>query len=281
MTDAKKFKSAEDRVDEDQFEAVLGVLAGDSPWQDYIAPALEETRKHLPKHPFRVLPEAEYKVELAKIDSKADPANIPGITSKQEGFILMEAYFGTKSRETRLGLALHETVHLVSHRPGRAGRPHSTAFPVLGEGLMEGLVELITTDILNKQGITLASAKGRGHQKRVPVVEELMSGLSIPLLARVLFEGEFGLFFEVMNYTYSGPGWIEIQRLTTADDTAGAIRRMHELQEAEEKKHTARLKQLMLQIPQPTASQQTRSGTGTGTGFVWHKGMSPPPPVRY
>jgi hypothetical protein len=274
-----QFKTAEDRVDEDAFEAVLTVLAGKSPWQDYIGPALDETRKNLAKHPFRILPEAEYKVELAKIDKKADPATTPGITSKQEGFILLEGYFGTKSRETRLGLALHETVHLISHRPGRAGRPHSTAFPVLGEGLLEGLVELITTDILNEQKIKLADPKGRGHQARVPVVEALLSGTSIPLLARVLFEGEFGLFFEVMNSTYSGPGWIEIQRLTTADDTAGAIRRMKELGEAEEKRHNERLKQLIQQIPQPTASQQTRAGTGTG--FIWHKGMSPPPPVRY
>jgi len=279
MTDVKRFKSAEDRVDEDDFEAVLAVLAGASPWHDYIVPALDETRKNLPEHPFRVLPEAEYKVEFQKIDSKSDPAHTPGITSKQNGFILLQGYFGTKSRETRLGLALHETVHLISHRPGRAGKPHSTAFPVLGEGLLEGLVELITTDILNEQKIKLASKEGRGHQARVPVAEALLSSLSIPLLARVLFEGEFGLFFEVMNHTYSGPGWIEIQRLTTADDTAGAIRRMKELREAEEKKHNERLKQLMQQIPHPTASQQTRAGTSTG--FVWHKGMSPPPPVRY
>ena len=277
MTEKRKFKSADDRVEDDEFELVLGVLAGTSPWQDYVVPALAEARKTLPDRPFRILSRKDYATEFKKIDSRGDPDSSPGITNKKEGIILLLEYFGVKSRATRLGLALHEAVHLVSHRPGRAGKPHSTAFPVLGEGLLEGLVEVVTSDILRAQTIALANVEGRGHQKRVPVAEELIRTLNVPCLAKVLFAGEFGLFHEVMVSTYSGPGWIEIQRLTTADNPDGAIRRMNELRAAQEKTSREKRERLMRQIPKPTASQQTRSTQG----FVWHKGMSPPPPVRY
>lgn len=274
----KNFTSAEDRVDEDDFESILTVLSGKSPWQDAIVAALKETRKNIPRRPFRILPQDDYKVKLHELDPKATPGNTPGVTDKQEGIILMQGYFGTKSREAMLGLSLHETVHLVSHRPGRAGRPHSTAFPILGEGLLEGLVELVTTDILNGQTITLADPKRRAHQKRVPVMEELIRALNlgIPLLAGLLFGGRFAVFSEMMIKTFTGPGWIRIQRLTTADDTAGAIRCITQLRAAEEARNRQRLEELRRQVPSPTSSQQSRSERP----FVWRRGMSPPPPVR-
>jgi hypothetical protein len=276
MTNPRKFRSAEDRIEEEDFESVLSVLCGTSPWRDFVVPALAEARKSLPSRPFRILNRADYETEFRKID-KGDPDGSPGITNKKDGVILMLEFFGVKSRATRLGLALHEAVHLVSHRPGRSGKAHSTAYPVLGEGLLEGLVEVVTSDILRAQQITLASPEGRGHQKRVPVAEELIRTLNIPCLAKVLFAGDYSVFFQVMTATYTGPGWIEIQRLTTADDPAGAIRRMNELRAAEARNNKARLERLMRQVPKPTAGQLA----GPDRGFTWHRGMSPPPPMKY
>jgi hypothetical protein len=231
------FTSAEDRVDNDSFEAILTVLGGDSPWRDYVRPACAEARKNIPKDVFQVLPQAEYIKALAQIDPKATASDTPGVTNKKDGYIRMEGYFGTRSREAMLGLSLHEVVHLVSHRPGRAGQQHSTAIGVLGEGLLEGLVELVTCNILTAQKIQLADPKRRGHQKRVPVVVELMKGYGVGVgwLGPVLFRGDYQAFHRLMDAAFTMAGWMEIQRLTTSNNPDGAKRRMGELRATAEK----------------------------------------------
>lgn len=233
------FSSAEERVDDDAFEAILAVLGGDSPWRAYVRPACAEARKNIPKDVFQVLPPADYIKALALIDPKATASDTPGITNKREGYIRMEGYFGTKSREAMLGLSLHEVVHLVSHRPGRAGQQHSTAIGVLGEGLLEGLVELVTCNILTAQKIQLADPKRRGHQKRVPVVVELIKvyGIGVSWLGPVLFRGDYQKFHRLMDAAFTTAGWMEIQRLTTSNNPDGAKRRMGELRRAAEKAH--------------------------------------------
>lgn len=231
------FTSAEDRVDDGSFKSITAILGGDSPWKYFITPALEVTLRNVPSDVFQVLPPREYKTELAKIDPKADEAHTPGITDKKSGIIRMKGYFGTQSREAMLGLSLHETVHLISHKPGKSGR--STAFGFLEEGLLEGLVEKVTTDILIAQKITLADSRKRAHQQRVPVIEELLATYRIPLylLGCVLFKGDFERFFRLMEAAFGGPGWQEIKRLTTAENPAKARTRMAELRAVEEKAH--------------------------------------------
>ncbi|HWA58840.1 MAG TPA: hypothetical protein VG692_16395 [Gemmatimonadales bacterium] len=264
------FASAEDRVDEDSFEAILTVLGGDSAWRDFLRPACAAARKNIPERPFRVVPQAEYATELAKLDKKATPNDTPGVTNKRDGIIWMQGYFGTKSREAMLGHSLHEAVHLVSHIPGRAGKQHSTAMGVLGDGILEGLVECVTTNILNTQKIALADPGKRGHQQRVPVVQELISTyrIGIPILGCVLFRGDTERFFRLMESAFTTAGWLEVQRLATSNNPDGAKRRMGELRAAEEKAHPGNFKS-KLQQAAPTA-------INTPAPY-----RSPPPSTRY
>jgi hypothetical protein len=88
-----------------------------------------------------------------------------------------------------------------------------------------------------------------GHQQRVPVARALLRSLSVPLLARVLFGGDFQQFLLVMNHTYSPAGWTEIKTLTTANNPARAIQRMSELSAMEEQRHTEELKRRFNRIP--------------------------------
>jgi hypothetical protein len=226
--DLSGFRSAEDRIYEDDFEAVLTVLAGASPWQEYIRENLRAARQNLPRHPFRVVKSEEFVQTMRALGESGDMTHIPGVTDKRSGIITMQEFFGRNSHVTFLGAALHETVHLVSHPPGRSRRQHSTAWGILGEGLLEGLVECVTREILSAQGIALARPSLLGHQQRVPVARELLRRLSRPLLARVLFGGDFQQFLMVMNHTYSPAGWTEIKMLTTANDPVRAIQRMSE-----------------------------------------------------
>jgi hypothetical protein len=186
---------------------------------------------------------------MRALGEDGDMAHIPGVTDKRAGIITMQEFFGKNSHQTFLGAALHEAVHLVSHPPGRSEKQHSTAWGILGEGLLEGLVECVTRDILTAQGIALARPGLLGHQKRVPVARELLRSLSVPLLARVLFGGDFQQFLMVMNHTYSPAGWTEIKMLTTANNPARAIQRMSELRAVEEQRHMEDLKRRFSRIP--------------------------------
>jgi SAM-dependent methyltransferase len=247
--DLAGFRSAEDRVYEDDFDAVLAVLAGDSPWQEYIRESLRVARQNLPRRPFRVVNSEEFVRTMQALGESGDMTHIPGVTDKRAGIVTMQEFFGKNSHQTFLGAALHEAVHLVSHPPGRSGKQHSTAWGILGEGLLEGLVECVTRDILTAQRIALARPGLLGHQQRVPVARALLRSLSVPLLARVLFGGEFQQFLLVMNHTYSPAGWTEIKTLTTANNPARAIQRMSELSAMEEQRHTEELKRRFNRIP--------------------------------
>lgn len=230
------FRSAEDRVDEDGFEAVLAVLAGPSPWQEHVRENLRVARQNLPRRPFRIVSSKEFAQAMQALGEGGDIAHTPGVTDKRTGIITMQEFFGVNSRATFLGAALHEAVHWVSHPAGRGGKSHSTAYGILGEGRLEGLVECITRDILSAQRIALARPDRRGHQQRVPVARELLQRHGATLLARLLFAGDYREFLMLMNRTYSPAGWMEMGKLTTGNDPVQAIRRMNELRAVEQQR---------------------------------------------
>jgi hypothetical protein len=236
------YRSGEDRIYEEDFEAVLAVLAGPSPWQEDIRESLRIARHNLPRRAFRIVNSDEFVRTMRALGESGDMTHIPGVTDKRAGIITMQEFFGKNSHQTFLGAALHEAVHLVSHPPGRSGKQHSTAWGILGEGLLEGLVECVTRDILSAQRIALARPSLLGHQQRVPVARALLRSLSVPLLARVLFGGDFQQFLMVMNHTYSPAGWVEIKMLTTANEPVRAIQRMSELSAIEEQRRNQDLK---------------------------------------
>jgi hypothetical protein len=246
------FRSAEDRIYEDGFEAVLAVLAGASRWQEYIRENLRVARQNVPRRPFRIVSGKEFAQTMQALGDGGDVAHIAGVTDKRAGVITMQEFFGVNSRATYLGAALHEAVHLVSHPAGRGRTQHSTAFSILGEGLLEGLVECVTREILSAQGIALAKSGMLGHQRRVPVARELIRNFKVPLLARVLFAGDFQQFMTLMNHVYSPAGWAEIRRLTTANDPNRAIQRMNELSAVEERRRNEELRRRFNQISRQT-----------------------------
>jgi hypothetical protein len=147
----------------------------------------------------------------------------------------MEQWNMGTDRKTLLGAALHECVHLVSDPPEQKAK-FSTAHAKLGEGLTEGLVELVTRDILTANRITLPGVRKLGHEQRVQVVKYLVSQIRIPLLARVLFLGDDGQFTLVMEFTYSKPGWMAVKAAATSQDAKKVIDLMNDLEKAETEK---------------------------------------------
>ena len=226
-------RSAEQRIRDDEFEKVLTVLVGASPWQSFLRPNLDVARRNLPRRAFRVVDRKEFERTMRELGEGGDVGHIPGVTDKRNGVITMQEFFGVNSQATYLGAALHEAVHLVSHAPGRSGRRHSTAWGIVGEGLLEGIVECVTIDVLNAQQITLARPTMRGHVQRVPVAVALMRRFGLPLIGRLLFGGEFRPFLQLMNDTYTARGWQEIQTLTNANRPEQAIQRINQARAAQ------------------------------------------------
>ncbi len=253
------FQSAEEPVFEGGFNSVLKVLAGPSPWQQYILPNLAIARKNLPAKPFSIVSLREYSDLLTNRGITGSDRNIPGFTDKQTGAITMQEW-GPNTKSTFLGAALHEAVHLVSHPPQQRS-VNSTAFGILGQGLHEGMVECVTLDILLAQRIALAKPSMRGHQQRLQVAVALLRTLSIPLMARVLFGGDRSQFEAVVHHTYSVNGWHEIKTHTTNNDPKLALERMKFWRADQQRVFRIRLQQQIQQGPKgdfPTATTLKR-----------------------
>jgi hypothetical protein len=209
------YNSGGDPVHESDFSDVLDVLAGRSPWQDYIRKNLDVAKK-AGKGTFRVLDGEKFH------DATSFGTQTPGVTDKRTGDITMQQW--GRPQHTYLLAALHECVHWVS-APAAQGATNgqSTAHGSLGDGLLEGLVEVVTDDILGTQKIGLPSSGMLGHQERVPIVRRLMETTSVDFFARPLFCGELTNFIMVMHSTYTREGFDRIRALATARMTKDAL----------------------------------------------------------
>jgi hypothetical protein len=245
-------RSAEERIYEDDFEKVLSVLTSPSRWQQYTQKNLRLARQNLPSRPFRIVSSKDFAQTMIALGEQGDLGHIAGVSDKRAGIITMQEFFGINSRATYLGAALHEAVHLVSHPPGRGRVPRSTAFGALGGGLLEGLVECITREILTANKIALPGPDKRGHLQRVPVAVAMLQQLGVPPVAGLLFDGDFRQFLPLVHSLFSVTGWQEIQSLTTANNPRRAIQRMNELRAVQEQTRLHELRHQSSQIPRPT-----------------------------
>lgn len=200
------FKKSEDRVDESDFSDILDVLGGGtSTWHEFIVPNLTVARSS--PRSFQVLTVRKFN------ETTGYGTDTPGVTYKQTGAIIMQQW--GREGSTFLSAALHECVHLVSD-PAKQGVQDSTALGILGVGLLEGLVEVVTQDVLKDQKIPLPKDTMRGHPERVAIVRELLQTMSVVLLARALFRGDGAQLIAVMEATYSRAGWQNIKNLANA-----------------------------------------------------------------
>jgi hypothetical protein len=239
-------RTAEEPIREGDFGTVLKVLAGPSPWQNFIVPNLTIARRHLPSRPFRIVKHRAFIDVMAALGDSGSTSNIPGVTDKNTGIITMQEWLGVNSQATFLGAALHEAVHMVAAPPEQK-RSRTFGYSIFGEGLSEGLTECITIDILRAQRIALAREKWRGHLPRLKVAIALLLPLGVPMLGDVMFKANFQPFMRLMHQTYSVQGWEEIKRLTTENKPDQAIQRMNQLRAQQQ-----RNRQPQPQPPRPT-----------------------------
>src|SRR5215475_4313134 len=100
------YDSGGDPVHESDFSDVLDVLAGRSPWKEYIVPNLQAAKK-AKRGSFKVLDVTNFAT------TTGHGTNVPGVTDKRTGNIVMQQW--GRPGHTYLLAALHECVHWVSH----------------------------------------------------------------------------------------------------------------------------------------------------------------------
>jgi hypothetical protein len=208
----RKFSSASERISqiEDDFTGVCEVLAGRSPWQEFIRPNIGPALKKYPGHTFNIV-SAQVFGQRGGLDAETQ-----GLTDKVKPEIVFVEIF-EHGAQTLVVYALHEMVHWVSHPPEQGAK--ITAWGFLGDGLGEGLTQVVTEDILDDQNIS--QHRPAIYSERVAIVRKLIERFSVQPFGEALFRGRYQAL-KPLSDTY-GLGFNQIRTLATANNSRKAI----------------------------------------------------------
>ena len=160
-------------------------------------------RDNIKSYTFKVDSERDFKWDSERLELNL-PADVWGVTDKKTGTILLR--MSEPRTEAGFLLAgLHECVHLVSDPVVRRAAG-SAAKLFLDYGLLEGLVEVVTEDVLIGQGISLPANDLKGHVERTTIMRALIEP-DIDPWARLLFQGNSTDFVEHMSSIYGRRNW--------------------------------------------------------------------------
>lgn len=211
---SRTFKSGDDRVSDfdDDFKDVAAVVGTGSRWIPYLGKNVQIAIDAIKYHSFNVVSSGDFQ----KLGQDADAA---GLTDKQTGKITLLEFFGVNSHAALLVAAVHEFVHLVSHPP-KQGVSMSSAKGFLGEGLHEGLVQVVAEDILDAQKIT--PSKHKAYEARVAIVRRLLDLTDIKPFGNALFQGQIA-DLRFMHDMYTIREFQKIQKFAKVNDSKSAI----------------------------------------------------------
>lgn len=222
-----KFKSAAERVSvfEEDFEGVCEVLAGPSRWKEFISPNIAPAIKKFPGRSFRIVSAEEFGRYALEPDDM-------GFTDKIKGEVVFKEIF-KDSAATVMNSALHEMVHWVSH-PAEQGK-QVTVMIFLGRGLMEGLTQVVTEDIVQDQGI--APYSKAVYTERVAIVRKLMEQIPLRAFGEALFQGHVQKLQPALDL-YGPAAWQQIKTYATMNNSQKAIECIDNLNRARDGKKT-------------------------------------------
>jgi hypothetical protein len=154
------FTKGGEAISEKDGQKLLTILAGPSPYQDYILPVMATQGSALPKNFFRIVTNVRTQVPAPLQGLFTASANkfVAGTIDRWTHTIYMIPAPGLRG-ETRLEFALHEAVHLFAHPV----IPHAGSCPRIcvgtfqrtyGPGFGEGATQVITEDIMAAQRIS-------------------------------------------------------------------------------------------------------------------------------
>jgi hypothetical protein len=227
----RPFSSAERDVTEKDAPHIFTILGGPSPWRQYLQSNLASHRRYLPSNPMRICDEREFADAYRRIFSEAPPADAQGFVDRRNARMILREFPAKNFGKTKVGLALHEAVHLFSHPPGKSNTLRATSYDLLGRGLIEGLTQMITDDILAEQKFSPLRADWQAFTSFTPVARKLVNTFSLGLVAEAFFYGNLEPLKRAIGIKWGSDGFANVRQLTNQKQKDVALRLIKRLNE--------------------------------------------------
>jgi outer membrane protein OmpA-like peptidoglycan-associated protein len=254
---------------------LLTILAGPSRWQAHLAKAMSNRSTTVPRKFFRIVTSVSNQVpkHLQHLFApRSGGTMVAGTIDRWTRTIYMVEAPGLR-QETRLEYALHEAVHLFAapHAPDAATCPAPCigAFERrYGEGFGEGLTQVITEDIMAKQGIS-RYYRDRPYDVFTAPVREVVRIFGVDLVGNAYFFGAVAPLTAAMEARW-GRGWQQVAGRTTMKDPKAALAEIKRLEDAyaERLRLQERLRQMIQQGPRGDFPTPSRTHMFAGFGFT-------------
>ena len=227
----RPFDSAERDITESDAAHILTTLGGPSPWQPYLQRNLAAYQKTLPAKPIRICNASEFVRGYSRIFGESPPVDAQGFVDRRNGMMVLKEFPSGNRGKTKVGLALHEAVHLFSHPPGKSNQLRATSYGMLDRGLIEGITQVVTEDILAKQGISPMRERWQAYQSLTPIARKFMNSFS-PMVAQAYFNGTLRPLIDVIQATWTVRGLQRVIALANQKQTIPALNLIGALNQA-------------------------------------------------
>jgi hypothetical protein len=221
----RPFDSAERNITEADAPHILTILGGPSPWRRYLLSNLAARRGTLPAKPMRICDENEFARGYQRIFGERPPVDAQGFVDRRNGVMVLKEFPARNFGKTKVGLALHEAVHLFSHPPGKSNQLRATSYGLLGQGLIEGITQMITDDILAEQKFRPMPERWQAYQSLTPIARKFVDSFS-PLVAEAYFNGAVIQLFNAIQARWTMPGFRRVVDLANQKQTIPALQLM-------------------------------------------------------
>ena len=229
------FDSAERNITEKDAPQIFAILCGPSPWQQYLRSNLNAHLRDLPKQPIRIVNDGEFARRYKQVFNEPVPAGAQGFVDRKTATIYLKDFPAGNRGQSKVGLALHEAVHLFSYPPGRSNQLRATAYSFLGVGLLEGLTQVITEDIQTAQGIVpITHSRWQAYKNYVPVAREF-NRIFKPAVADAYFKGDLTTLLRIIEQAWTHASFVRVRMLTDQENKGQALQLIDSLEKARPK----------------------------------------------
>jgi hypothetical protein len=226
------FSSAERNITEKDAPVIFSILTGPSPWQSYLQRNLAAHKKDLPARPMRIVTEGEFAKSYRGVFGQPPPADAQGFVDRRNARIFLREFPARNFNQTKAGLALHEAVHLFSHPPGRSNQLRATVYGLLEEGLLEGLTQIVTEDILAAQCISPLRADWQAYKEYIPVTRRFIQVFTPAVVGDAYFNGSVTPLINAITRRWSIDSFRRVRQLTNQRQTRQALQAIEAFEQA-------------------------------------------------
>jgi hypothetical protein len=173
----------------------------------------------------RICDENEFARSYQRVYGERVPVDAQGFVDRRNGMMILKEFPARNFGKTKVGLALHEAVHLFSHPAGKSNQTRGTAFSLLNSGLIEGITQMITDDILAEQEFSPLPERWQAYGLLTPIAREFVRSFS-PLVAEAYFNGAILPLFNAIQARWTMPAFQRVAELANQKQKNPALQLM-------------------------------------------------------